>query len=216
MFSIPSWKRLMQFRVVVCSCRDADILVQARCTNRDLGRWEKSVVDSLRGGSDEEIDVIQKGETVRLHWSVLLIDEAAQGLEPEVAIPLSVVAPPEEASNDKPIVVMAGDQRQLGPRTASKGALELSAFERLFARPLYTTHPLSRDVYSDFGPDARGKETLEFVLKRKQKFLVSCISFAVSKTALTILAISSPTICKFSSELSFTCSYTRGSIRTFL
>lgn len=179
MFSIPSWKQLMQFRVVVCSCRDADILVQARCTNRDLGRWEKSVVDSLRGGSDEEIDVIQRGETVRLHWSVLLIDEAAQGLEPEVAIPLSVVAPPEEASNDKPIVVMAGDQRQLGPKTASKGALEVSAFERLFSRPLYTTHPLSRDVYSDFGLDARGKGTEEVVLERKRKLLVRTCSFLI-------------------------------------
>lgn len=162
----------MQFRVVVCSCRDADILAQARCTNRDLGRWEKSVVDSLRGGLDANEGVIQHGEKVRLHWSVLFLDEAAQGLEPEVAIPLSVVAPPEEASNDKPIVVMAGDPRQLGPKTASKGSLETSLLERLFSRPLYRTHPLSRDVYSDFGLHARGKQTQEGVFERKQKLLV--------------------------------------------
>ncbi|KAI5795123.1 P-loop containing nucleoside triphosphate hydrolase protein [Geopyxis carbonaria] len=153
MFSIPAWEKLMRFRIVVCSCRDADMLVQARCTNRDLGQWEKTVVDSLRGVSEGQAEFVERGESVRLHWSVLLLDEAAQGLEPEVAIPLSVVAPPEDASNDKPIVVMAGDQRQLGPRTISKGALEISVFERLISRPVYSQHPLNRDIYSDSGPD---------------------------------------------------------------
>lgn len=120
MFSLPEWKTLMGFRVVVCSTRDAEILVEARCTNKDLARWEKSVIDSLRGMGDEKNDnsgrhggVVQKGQTVNVHWTALLLDEAAQGIEPEVAIALSVVAPPEEASGDRPIFVMAGDQRQL-------------------------------------------------------------------------------------------------------
>lgn len=120
MFSLPEWKTLMGFRVVVCSTRDAEILVEARCTNRDLARWEKGVIDSLRGMGDENDDnsgrhvgVVQKGQTVNIHWTALLLDEAAQGIEPEVGIALSVVAPPEEASGDRPIFVMAGDQRQL-------------------------------------------------------------------------------------------------------
>lgn len=111
----------MGFRVVVCSTRDAEILVEARCTNRDLARWEKGVIDSLRGMGDENDDnssrhgggVVEKGQRVNVHWTALLLDEAAQGIEPEVAVALSVVAPPEEASGDRPIFVMAGDQRQL-------------------------------------------------------------------------------------------------------
>jgi hypothetical protein len=57
--------------------------------------------------------VVEKGQIVNLHWTALLLDEAAQGIEPEVAVTISVVAPPEEASVDRPIFVMAGDQRQL-------------------------------------------------------------------------------------------------------
>lgn len=118
MFSLPEWKTLMGFRVIVCSTRDAEILVEARCTNRDLARWEKGVVDSLRGIGDEKDDngrhgVVEKGQSVNVHWTALLLDEAAQGIEPEVAVALSVVAPPEEASLDRPIFVMAGDQKQL-------------------------------------------------------------------------------------------------------
>jgi len=110
----------MGFRVVVCSTRDAEILVEARCTNKDLARWEKSAFDSLRGIGDESdgndptvSGVVEKGQIVNVHWTALLLDEAAQGIEPEVAVAVSVVVPPEEASVDRPIFVMAGDQRQL-------------------------------------------------------------------------------------------------------
>ncbi|KAA8913536.1 P-loop containing nucleoside triphosphate hydrolase protein [Sphaerosporella brunnea] len=156
MFTIPEWKILMRFRVVVCSCRDADILVQARCTNRDLGRWEKSVVDSLRGIAEDSPEFIERGESVRLHWSALLIDEAAQGIEPDFAIPLSVVAPPEEASDDDPIVVMAGDQQQLGPNTLTCTQLAISPFERLFSRALYSDHPWRRELYTQTGLNSKG------------------------------------------------------------
>ena len=81
-----------------------------------------------------------------------MVDEAAQGTEPETSIALSVVSPPEECSNERPIFVMAGDQKQLGPRTASRlGSLETSLFERLFSRPLYSEHPLSRQGISRLG-----------------------------------------------------------------
>lgn len=173
MFAIPEWKKLMRFRVVVCSCRDADILVQARCTNRDLGRWEKSVVDSLRGIAEDSQDFVELGENVRLHWSALLLDEAAQGMEPEVVIPLSVVAPPEEASADKPIVVMAGDQRQLGPITVQDGELKISAFERLFARPIYNEHPWRRELYTTSGIEKRSEETTADL---RANMLVRCTS----------------------------------------
>lgn len=171
MFGIPDWKSLMRFRVIVCSCRDADILVEARCTNRDLGRWEKSVVDSLRGISEDSSEFVEKGETVHLHWTALLLDEAAQGIEPDVIIPLSVVAPPEEASYDRPIVVMAGDQRQLGPITVTKGFLQISAFERLFSRPVYSEHPLRRELYTDCGRTRKKPQFDGITADRKAKML---------------------------------------------
>jgi helicase MOV-10 len=173
MFTIPEWKSLMRFRVVVCSCRDADILVQARCTNRDLGRWEKSVVDSLRGIAEDSPEFVERGESVRLHWSALLIDEAAQGMEPEFVIPLSVVAPPEEASNDSPIVVMAGDQRQLGPNTVTSGELRISAFERLFDRPIYSEHPWRRELYTETRMRGKGFDSDTLTADRKAQMLVS-------------------------------------------
>ncbi|KAF8538528.1 P-loop containing nucleoside triphosphate hydrolase protein [Trichophaea hybrida] len=171
MFSIPAWKALMRFRVIVCSCRDASILVEARCTNRDLGYWEKHVVDSLRGIADNSSEFVERGEFVRLHWTALLLDEAAQGIEPEVAIPLSVIAPPEEVSDDTPIVVMAGDQKQLGPNIVTKGDLRISAFERLFARPIYSKHPLRRELYTDNGMKNTRGHIEELSADRKAKLL---------------------------------------------
>ncbi|KAI5819436.1 P-loop containing nucleoside triphosphate hydrolase protein [Pyronema omphalodes] len=150
-FSIPAWITLMRFRVVVCSCRDAGLLVEARCTNRDLGRLEKVMMDGFRGINDQSEEFIERGNPVHLHWSALLLDEAGQGIEPEVAIPLSVVAPPEEVSGDAPIFVMAGDQNQLGPNVLTNSDLRISAFERLFRRPIYTEHPLRRELYTNYG-----------------------------------------------------------------
>ncbi|KAI9786106.1 MAG: hypothetical protein M1835_003158 [Candelina submexicana] len=139
-FSLPSFEKLMSYKVVVTTCRDADILVQARVTNRDLLVLEQRLLQSINPGRaipDEILDL--------LHWTALLVDEAAQAIEPEVDIALTVVAPPLNDLTMKPLFVMAGDQQQLGPRTTSKQlSLETSLFERLFDRPIYRDHPLSR------------------------------------------------------------------------
>lgn len=83
----------------------------------------------------------------KLHWTALLLDEAAQAMEPEALIPLTVVAPPVDPnfSGPAPLVVMAGDEHQLGPRTSlSASPLKESLFGRLFKRPVYADHPLAR------------------------------------------------------------------------
>ncbi|EMC92499.1 hypothetical protein BAUCODRAFT_38569 [Baudoinia panamericana UAMH 10762] len=140
MFSLPPFQQLMRYRIVVVTCRDAEILVRARLSNADLVGLEQGVSSALH---PENAVLIPP-----LHWTGLLIDEAAQATEPEACIALTVVAPPEgyEQTNlPLPLVVMAGDQNQLGPRTASKiPALQTSLFERLLARPLYRDHPLAR------------------------------------------------------------------------
>ncbi|ROW12895.1 hypothetical protein VPNG_04715 [Cytospora leucostoma] len=82
---------------------------------------------------------------IRLHWSALIVDEATQATEPEVLIPLTVVAPPINAlSSFKPLFVMAGDEHQIGPRTSLPfSPLKQSLFARLAMRPVYADHPLT-------------------------------------------------------------------------
>ncbi|MCJ1393017.1 hypothetical protein MMC18_005889 [Xylographa bjoerkii] len=139
LFSLPEFAKLMTFRIVVTTCRDADILVQARVTNRDLVHLETGLTGALHPGRKV------KDFQTPLHWNALLIDEAAQATEPEACVPLTVVAPPSTHSPSDVLVVMAGDQCQLGPRIFSPdSALETSLFERLISRPLYSAHPLSR------------------------------------------------------------------------
>lgn len=123
---------------MVVTCKDAEILHRARLSNRDLFFLEQSMHSVLH---PESVAIHPS-----LHWTGLIVDEAAQATEPEALIPLLVVAPPEVIASDiaLPSVALVGDQHQLGPRTASKEALQISLFERLLARPLYRDHPLAR------------------------------------------------------------------------
>ncbi|KAK9434253.1 P-loop containing nucleoside triphosphate hydrolase protein [Lipomyces doorenjongii] len=136
MFVIPEFKVLMNYKIVVCSCRDANILNEAQCSNRSLAKIEGYMMEAF-GNSQRT-----------LHWSALLIDEAVQGTEPETVVPLRVVLPDLSYVDEVPIVVMAGDHRQLGPRTVSRqdnaSQLDVSLFERLMERPFYAEHPLAR------------------------------------------------------------------------
>ena len=121
----------MQYRVVVCSCLDANILVTAQCTNRSLSRLEREVLSSLHPHRQEV--------AAPPHWTHLLIDEvshltfsagfttwwiplqAAQGSEPELMIPISVVdyitkteksQPEISTSLYTPQLVLCGDPNQ--------------------------------------------------------------------------------------------------------
>lgn len=95
----------MKYRVVACSCIDANILADAQCTNISLMRLESEVLSSIHPHAEQAV--------VKPHWTHLLIDEvrihreftatrahdrvivnpqAAQGSEPELCIPISVIA----------------------------------------------------------------------------------------------------------------------------
>ncbi|KAK5710142.1 hypothetical protein LTR17_019145 [Elasticomyces elasticus] len=143
-FALPAFREMMAFRIVVLTCRDADILNRACLGNADLFKLERGLLSAFHHGADTAAPA--------LHWTGLLMDEAAQASEPEACIPLSVVAPPRDYSlpaSALPIFVLAGDQNQLGPRTASRGkVLQTSLFERLLSRPLYADHPLARSRQS--------------------------------------------------------------------
>ena len=144
MFSLPPFPQMMAHRIVVTSCRDAEILVRARLRNADLF--------SLEFGFQSAMHPEKTTAYPSLHWTGLLMDEAAQAIEPEACLAMTVVAPPEECMAPEqapPIFVMAGDQNQLGPGTASKGtALQTSLFERLLSRSVYSEHPLARSKLS--------------------------------------------------------------------
>ena len=142
-FGLPPFPELMGCRVVVTACQDAHVLVQARVTNRDLASLQVNVANAIDPSSS--CDVL-KHIPITLHWSAVLIDEAAQATEPEVLIPISVIAPPIRSPQIlSPILVLAGDEHQLGPRTHTKGTmLDISLFERLFSCRVYETHPEAR------------------------------------------------------------------------
>lgn len=146
LFSLPAFETLMRYKVVVTTCKDADMLVQARLTNRDLMKLGKRMFSSIFPASTPP-------EKEMIHWTALLVDEAAQATEPSVCVPLNVVTTPlrvelQDAQNElsqHPIFVMAGDEHQLGPRVSNdQTALSVSLFERLFSLPIYADHPLSR------------------------------------------------------------------------
>jgi hypothetical protein len=151
LFSLPDFETVMSYEIVVTTCRDADMLVQARLTNEALMYQAKTSLSAIAPKLSNSIISSQL-----IHWTALLLDEAAQATEPEALIPLSVVDPASsliatgvesiEWSYPTPQFVMAGDEYQLGPRLSLKSAspLSTSLFARLFARPLYSAHPLSR------------------------------------------------------------------------
>jgi helicase MOV-10 len=147
LFSLPSFEVLMSYKVVVTTCLDADMLVQARLTNEALSHLARSTMEAVAPAAYTAIN-----ESQLLHWTALLLDEAAQATEPDALIPLMVVAPSLisqagiQALSSLPQVIMAGDEHQLGPRlcSGSSSALSTSLFARLFSRLFYAQHPLSR------------------------------------------------------------------------
>lgn len=145
MFTLPPFERLMRYKVVVTSCRDASMLLHARMTNSDLytvGEGLRSLARTMHPTVDAPAVVPQA------HWGALLIDEAAQATEPDTLVPISVVAPPTDGPDlvFTPLLVMAGDEHQLNPRTSlqQSSPLQHSLFARPFSRPVYANHPLAR------------------------------------------------------------------------
>ena len=143
LFMLPAFKVLMTFKIIVTTCRDADILVQARVTNQDLVMLERTLVETIHPLVSESS---YRHALPALHWGAFLVDEAAQATEPELGIPLIVVAPPSNIEAERsPHFVMAGDEYQLGPRVSSRETtFGLSLFERLLNRPVYKSHPMAR------------------------------------------------------------------------
>lgn len=155
-YALPHWQTFLKYRVVVTSCMDASIILGADLGNLGLMDMEDEMMNSFHPHSSRRGGV----NHVRPHWTHLIIDEAAQGSEPELMIPVSVVTVHSkylktynnqhtDTSNftrtDTDIViprlVLCGDPNQLGPMICSEdariGELDVSLLERLFERALY-------------------------------------------------------------------------------
>jgi helicase MOV-10 len=156
MFDIPPFKIMMAYNIVVTSCQDAGLLADARLTNNDLWEIERNTFAAFH----------PEGKTIMppLHWAALLIDEAAQATEFDLLAAISIACPPSTYPTNlhQPRFVMAGDEHQLGPRTASRDPqYSKSLFARLFERPLYKDHPLSRaNLKPSAGPPVLKKSML--------------------------------------------------------
>ncbi|KAI9236727.1 MAG: hypothetical protein BYD32DRAFT_11800 [Podila humilis] len=128
-FDLPPLDELLKFRIVVCTCVDAGLLISAGASNQSLHEYLPH-----KGFTSED-------EPLRSHWTHLLIDEAGQAIEPETDIPLLCVL---DECEDPPQIVLCGDHNQLGPKTFLP-ELQLSFLERLATTiPLYCDHPQSR------------------------------------------------------------------------
>ncbi|KAL8859047.1 MAG: hypothetical protein Q9178_004528 [Gyalolechia marmorata] len=150
-FHLPPLPELMACKVVIATCRAADVLVQARVTNGDLVALEHNIQDM---SNPQLADKRRKARNTPLHWVALIVDEAAQATEPEMLIPISVVAPPTLCdTKPNPTFVTAGDQHQLGPRIYNTSTtLRISMFERLSNEKLYASHPQARQSHRRSGP----------------------------------------------------------------
>ncbi|KZM24330.1 RNA helicase [Ascochyta rabiei] len=139
MFYLPPFKVLLSFNVVITSCRDAAMLAESRLANADLWNIEQEMMSAFHPEGKPTIP--------SLHWGALLLDEAAQATEVDVLPAISVVCPPAAYPQDhvQPRFVMAGDENQLGPLTASRDSkFSTSLFARLLTRPIFSNHLLSR------------------------------------------------------------------------
>ena len=75
-FDLPPFEQLLKFKVVVCGCLDAGILVNARATNMELMRAETSLHMAIHPNGVGDWNRHQ----IFPHWSHLVIDEVSRML----------------------------------------------------------------------------------------------------------------------------------------
>jgi hypothetical protein len=140
-FELPPVQELYSKQVIVCTCSDAHILYSVGLTNHQLRVRRSCFAGYLKQACEVgNLTVDLQGHTAP-HFSHLFVDEAAQATEPELLIPLSVVADPYPCiTSNKVEIALVGDPRQLSPAVysphAAAAGLERSLMERLLQRPI--------------------------------------------------------------------------------
>ncbi|KDN41776.1 P-loop containing nucleoside triphosphate hydrolase protein [Tilletiaria anomala UBC 951] len=169
-FSLPPWHQLMKARVIVTATSDVPLLLRARCSNIDLQRLGKLINTGLHPHDPERTET-------PLHWTHLLVDEAGQGTEAELAAAIACVLP-LPSSKTAPVFCLCGDAAQLGPRITSHEArshgLDWSLFERLLQRKVYAQSLRSvrtRQKFHDSGNKAKGSAASSVEWSRASKLV---------------------------------------------
>lgn len=138
-FAMPSMSTLLSKRVICTTVLDASILLRSRITNHDLSTLEIYVSGSIHPNNPPPL--------AKPHFGYLLVDEAAQATEADIACALNVVAT-DDTRCHRAHVTVCGDARQLGPHIVSEEArnqdFDVSLLERLMDRPVYAEHPFTR------------------------------------------------------------------------
>lgn len=127
---------LLSKRIIVASCADCALLSAARLDNVHLARAEHNVMSVIHP---------HDAKLPQPHFGYLLVDEAAQSMEPEILIALAVAVTDEKYSEPS-ILALAGDAKQLGPNIVAPECigLDTSLLDRLSARSVYKDHPSAR------------------------------------------------------------------------
>jgi helicase MOV-10 len=146
-FSLPSSKQLLSFRIVVTTLWDSSLLFESHHTNSSI----IEIKTHVRNICNQNLQYLGltpdlRSESFR-HWTHFLIDEAAQGMELDSLIPLSVVL-----DSSFPVqIVLCGDSKQLGPvifsKKARKDGLGKSWLGRLIDDQGYDRFPESFGVH---------------------------------------------------------------------
>ena len=89
-FSLPEGRRLLQYRVIVCTCNDANILYCLGLTNQQIRHRRRCFENYIRRECE---DFCMSPPTIPgahlPHFTHFYMDEAAQATEPESLICLS-------------------------------------------------------------------------------------------------------------------------------
>lgn len=130
---------LLSKRVVCCATIDAALLLDARITNNDLSMLQVHTLGTIHPNAPVPL--------AKPHFRYLLVDEAAQATEPDLACAMAIVATDHGFSLPCHVTI-CGDARQLGPIIVSPEAraigLDTSLLERLAERDVYRQHSVAR------------------------------------------------------------------------
>jgi hypothetical protein len=130
---------LLSKRVICCTVLDASLLLATRCSNHDLSSLQLHILHTIHPQTPIPL--------TKPHFGFLLIDEAAQATEPDLACALSIVTTDHGICSPAHVTI-CGDSRQLGPVIVSQEArglgLDVSLLERLAEREVYSGHPCAR------------------------------------------------------------------------
>ena len=132
MFTVPKLEELMSKHVIVATCGATRLLAEAGITpvHLNMAQYGLNMALFREVGSVNLMDRLQKDG----HFTHILIDEASQGLEPEILMPLSFAYPGASTA-------LCGDHKQLGPVVRSAfcrtNGLATSILERLTDLDVY-------------------------------------------------------------------------------